>query len=270
MSTKKELIKQVFDKAERESGKTTKNGLSEYLVIKLDEKVGLRISERTLIRYYDAYIVETGSQNAIEVDSHILNKLSQYLSYTCFEHFSNPNEFILDKRGGGQIHRPMALMEDIGRIIEGGLHINIQNIIKVSDFIRNNKGMSLGIMGMLIASGSLTYFNGYAEKKDHMYWKNDEYKLTSASDRNPKHKVIPLDSIQFKYFKKINRPDTLYVDNAMNNVWYSKHENKVDFFTMDGVNPDNGKDLSPVSVIILKKYAGKNNNKLSLNNTHSK
>lgn len=256
MSTKKQLVQEVFDKAKKESGKSTKNGLSEYLVIRLEEKVRFDISERTLIRYYDTYIINSTKKDEIEIDSHILDKLSQYLGYQCFERFINRNEFILDGIGEGHIQRPLGLSQDLTKVAEGGLHINIHNIIRLPDFIKNNKGMSAGVMGVLIATGSFAHFEGYFQKKDHMYWNGVEYRLTAAHDRNPTHTVIPLDTVSFTYFKKITRPDTLDVDNGMNKVWYSKYQNKVEFFTMDGTNPDNHKELKPVSQGILEKYAG--------------
>jgi len=257
MSTKKQLVQEVFDKAKKEAGKSTKNGLSEYLVIRLEEKVRFSISERTLIRYYDTYVINSTKKDEIEIDSHTLDKLSQYLGYQCFERFINRNEFILDGVDAVNVHRPLGFSQDLTKIAEGGLHINIQNIIRLPDFIKNNKGMSVGIMGALIATGSFAHFEGYFQKKDHMYWNGVEYRLTTAQDRNPKHAVIPLDTVQFKYFKKITRPDTLDLDNGMNKVWYSKYRNKVEFFTMDGTNPDNNKELKSVSQGILEKYAGK-------------
>lgn len=255
MSTKKQLLQEVFNKAGQESGKSTKNGLSEYLVLKLEEKLDTKISERTLIRYYDVYILETVKKDNIEIDLYILNKLSQYLGYSCFAHFSNPNDFVFDELNGGYVRRFFEL-QDFYKIVQGGLNINIQNIIKIPDFIRNNKAMSLGFVGLFIATSSFAHLNGYFQKKDHMYWNGTEYRLTTALDLNPKHDVIRLDTIKFKYFKKITRPDTLDIDNGLDNVWYSKYQNKVEFFTMDGKNPDNQKELRPVSERIILKYAG--------------
>lgn len=257
MSTKKQLIQEVFDKAKQESGKSKKNGLSEYLVIKLEEKLDFKISERTLIRYYDAFVSENVKKESIEIDSYILNSFSKYLGYSCFEHFSNPNDFILDKETGGSIHRPFGL-QDLSKILSGGLHVNIQNIIKIPDFIRNNKGMSLGFISVLIAGGSFAQFNGCFQKEDHMYWNGTEYRLTTAVDLNPKHEVLVLDSVKFKYFKKITRTDTLSIDDAYE-VYYSKFQNKVDFFTVDGVNPENKKNLKPATPLIIGKYADNQN-----------
>lgn len=88
-----------------------------------------------------------------------------------------------------------------------------------------------------------------------MYWNGVEYRLTFKTDLNPKHTVIPLDTVKFKYFRKITRPDTLDIVNGLNNVWYSKYQNKVEFFTMDGVNPDNHKALKPVTERIIQIHA---------------
>jgi hypothetical protein len=60
-----------------------------------------------------------------------------------------------------------------------------------------------------------------------------------------------------KLLKKITRPDTLTVENALGKVWYDKSNNKVEFFTHYGKHPENGKALKDVSETILEKYAKK-------------
>ncbi len=89
-----------------------------------------------------------------------------------------------------------------------------------------------------------------------MYWDGTEYKITSCEDRNPHREIIPIDTIKLNYFKKITRPDTLTVKNALGKVWYSKSDNVVEFFTMDGVNPDNDKGLLIATKHMLRKHAG--------------
>ena len=37
-------------------------------------------------------------------------------------------------------------------------------------------------------------------------------------------------------------------------VWYSKKNNVVQFFNMDGVNPENDAELRKISEIIIEKY----------------
>ena len=91
-----------------------------------------------------------------------------------------------------------------------------------------------------------------------MYWNGNRYILTTIQDKDPSHEVIPANEVLVNYFEKITKPDTLTVRNAIGKVWYSKHQNKVEFFTMDGKNPENGKELHPATEHMIEKYAGKN------------
>ena len=45
--------------------------------------------------------------------------------------------------------------------------------------------------------------------------------------------------------------------NALGKTWYSKYNSEVEFFTDDGVDPDNGRELRKTSSLIIYKYAGK-------------
>ena len=51
----------------------------------------------------------------------------------------------------------------------------------------------------------------------------------------------------------MERLDTITRDNY-ESLWYSKYRNKVEFFTADGINPENGKALNKVSKRIFEKY----------------
>jgi len=88
-----------------------------------------------------------------------------------------------------------------------------------------------------------------------MYWNGDRYVLTFMNDKNPSHKVVPADEVLVNYFQRITRPDTLKRKNGIGKIWYSKYQNKVEFFTMDGKNPDNNRELKPATEHILGKYA---------------
>lgn len=120
-------------------------------------------------------------------------------------------------------------------------------------------GMGIGALVLTLVAG-LAYGGGVDVFKSPkcMYWDGNEYKVTSCNDMNPKHKLIPIDTVRLKYFKKITRPDTLTVENGLGNSWYTKYDNEVEFFTMDGINPDNGKSLRDATEHMITKYAGEN------------
>jgi hypothetical protein len=53
------------------------------------------------------------------------------------------------------------------------------------------------------------------------------------------------------------RKDTLTNQNALGRTWYSKYYNEGEFFTDDGIDPDNGRELRKSTSLIIYKYAGK-------------
>mgnify|MGYP000857686014 CR=1 FL=1 len=57
--------------------------------------------------------------------------------------------------------------------------------------------------------------------------------------------------------KKITRPDTLTVENALGKVWYAKSNRRVEFFTHHGIHPENGKTLREATAYMIEKYAKK-------------
>ena len=82
-----------------------------------------------------------------------------------------------------------------------------------------------------------------------MFWTGKEYIPANCSETA--NGLIALDMKLVNNFKKITMPDTI---TSIKNVWYSKHQNVVEFFTADGVNPENGKDVRPVTTYIFEKY----------------
>ncbi|KQS92993.1 hypothetical protein [Chryseobacterium sp. Leaf394] len=313
MSVKKKLINEVFKKARKDSGRVTKNALSTYLSFLFAERFDFSISDRTLIRYFDKYVEETGDLRESRIDDEILDRFSEYLGFNNFENFANNGETVSDVFSEETFVKSFVNAKNDSDSKENIIHITIQNIIKVPEFLTKHKGMSLGVLGIILAGAGFTKFNqpekidtpetlisqnietpqeskfsdntqpknGEAgihyhtisqenksdqalpkmmalESKNHMYWNGYRYVLTFIDDKNPSHNVVPADDVLVNYFQKIKRPDTLNPNNGIGKTWYSKHQNKVEFFTMDGKNPENHKELRPATEHILLKYAGEN------------
>lgn len=273
MSNKKLLIQEVFKRARNESGKEAKSAIASYLEDHFD-KQNFGISGKTFIRYYEDYIVGNKERN---IPSDILDKLSQYLEYKNFSDFSRT--FIKDNCETNSTTIKINVDEDEESITEklSKIIINITNkpIFTMPEFMTRQS--SLGIGGLVII---LLFFTGNAflshkkgkeanissmnfftsepiKPQECMYWGGNEYKLAYCNDKNPQHdNLVPIDTIQLKYFKKITRPDTLTVENSMGIVWYDKSNNNVEFFTNYGKHPENGKMLKDVTERILNNYAG--------------
>lgn len=267
MSKKKLLIHEVFEKVKKDfPAENTKNGWCKELVDYFEKKLGFIINERTFVRYYDACIRDNKEPNIKDIK--ILNKLSEYVGYKDFAHFSNT--FI--KKEEKEKSTTVRIDVDDNELFGKGIKIFITQHFNLPKLIQEN---GLGIAGIFIIGSVLlgTYKMPKGEDKTEndtelgiigdakvnrncMYWDGTEYKVTSCEDRNPHREVIPIDTIKLQYFKKITRPDTLTEKNALGKTWYSKSDNVVEFFTMDGVNPENDKSLMIATKHMLRKHAG--------------
>jgi hypothetical protein len=151
--------------------------------------------------------------------------------------------------------------------------ITVTPTVFFSDVFKKN---GLGIIEMtfvlLMVTGGVVFSNNKIPKplgwmsgwgapatdKPYMYWDKDRYMATDSSSIHSRAEVLPMHSYAFINMKKIMRPDTLTVDNAMGKVWYDKSNNHVEFFTSFGKHPENEKTLKQVSEHILEIYAGEN------------
>lgn len=91
-------------------------------------------------------------------------------------------------------------------------------------------------------------------KGECMYWTGDHYEPVPCTTKIENASVIALDTIKVKYFKRITHCDTITVK-AMGSVWYSKINNKVEFYTAPGNHPVQTEyHLKPATKYIIAKY----------------
>lgn len=88
-----------------------------------------------------------------------------------------------------------------------------------------------------------------------MYWAGDHYEAVACDQQVSNALVVPVDRTRLKYFKKIARPDTITLK-SISHVWYSKINNKIEFFTASGYHPIYPYYLKPITKYIIEKYAG--------------
>jgi hypothetical protein len=285
MSKKKLLIHEVFKRIKKSSEKNTKGGLASDLADYLEENLSFVISKRTLIRYYEAYI-EREEDEDIDIELYILNRLSQYLDFDNYEDFSNT----IEKKGedASKTTVKIGVDDNVVSSVNGMPNVNVtitntnsnnnEQHFKVPDFIKKN---GLGILEMtfvlLLVTGGVVFPNTKDDNsqsstnttvstlwgksdtdKKYMYWNGERYIATDSSDLGPQIEVVPMNQYNFRNLKKVMRPDTLTVDNALEKFWYDKNNNEVDFFTSFGINPESGKALKDVTEHILKTHAGEN------------
>lgn len=268
MSKRKLLINKVFEKAKEDSGKISKNGLASFLWVYFEEHLNFTISERTFVRYYEDYVLGNYER---DIEPEKLDKLSQYLDYKDFTDFSRT--FIKKDDEANKTTVKISVDNDEESLSEklSNIIINITNEqnFKMPDFMKKN-GMGIMEIAFLIClmTGSVFFskkpegkalgFTGILQSGVHcMYWDKSEYKPVDCQDKNPiyNHRV-PFDYERMEYFKRIERKDTLTVDNAFGKVWYSKYNGGVEFFTSDGIDPNNGRELRKATEYIIDKYGG--------------
>ncbi|WP_379969491.1 hypothetical protein [Epilithonimonas sp. UC225_85] len=300
MSNKKLLIREVFEKGKRESGRDSKNGIALFLILYFEENLKFNIVEKTLVRYYDALIRD--DKDDYNIDNQTLDKLSQYLKFKNFSDFCKTESFT-KKNSDSSFTSVKVSIDDEGDYgkVNPNITINVTTnpILKLQEFLTKHSNMGIVgvvLLGSLIA-GSKVYkadekvpdktivqdsvfqnnipfvensaaqtvvyvpqlianIPGNKEKRSEiflkqcMYWNGKEYIPEDCNDT--KNGLVAIDMKLVANFKKITRPDTI---SSIKNVWYSKCKNVVEFFTDNGINPENGRDLRPLTPYMLEKYA---------------
>lgn len=275
MSKIKLLIHEVFKQAREESDKDTKNGLASYLWLYFKEDLGFEITDKSFARYYDAYIL---GGKEIQIQSDRLDKMSEYVGFRNFSDFSRT--FVKNDESSNKTTVKISVDKDEETLTEklSNIIINITNEqhFKMSDFMKQN---GLGIMevalllclvtGNVVFSNNKKISNGSSfpssfmsglqagTDKKYMYWGGERYIATDSSFIRPGLEVKAMNEHVFLHFRKIKRKDTLTEANALGKTWYSKFYGNVEFFTDDGVDPENGRELRKSTSTIIYKYAGK-------------
>ncbi|MBL7881354.1 MAG: hypothetical protein JNN23_16085 [Chryseobacterium gambrini] len=253
---KRRLLEEVFKKASDNTTERSFSGILKSLERDLLDDFRISLSYRTFETYYKAIVDNDGDYN---IKPAILDDLSKYLEYDDFRSFCLDWKTI-----------EYTVSQTLSKIV-----INITNkpIFNLPDVFKKN---GLGIMEMvfvlLLVTGGVVFSNNKTSKplgwmsgwgapatdKPYMYWDKDRYMATDSSSLHSRVEVVPMRDFAFINMKKIMRPDTLTVDNAMGKVWYDKSNNHVEFFTSFGKHPENEKTLKEVSEHILETYAGQN------------
>jgi len=120
---------------------------------------------------------------------------------------------------------------------------------------RSTKRLAATVMlSLALATGGAWLLKGITEPRFSggcMYWSEDHYKPIACDQKIPNVMIIALDTVKLKNFRKITRPDTItYL--AIGKVWYSKIDNKFEFFTSGGEHPVvYGRRLKPITKYII-------------------
>ncbi|WP_288438248.1 hypothetical protein [uncultured Chryseobacterium sp.] len=274
MSKRKLLIQAVFEQAKKESGRDTKSGIASYLWTYFEEHLNYIISDKTFIRYYEAFLE---NDKEVNINPDRLDKLSQYVGYNSFKDFNYTFEKKIEKEGDSTTSvrflldgEEISVPEKIFQII---IKISNNSNFNVPDFVKKNGlGVIEFVFVVLLVTGGLVFSNKIDDKKgkentfgiasfispakNYMYWNGDKFVETDSSYIGPEFEVVAKNEHKIRYFKRITRKDTMNVENSIGKTWYSKVNGKVEFFTMDGTDPDNKKELKRATEYIIRKYSG--------------
>lgn len=263
---KKKLLEDVFEKAKNNTYETSFSGILKDLEIDLRDKFKIQLSYKTFETYYKS-VVKNSKDLTIKPST--LNDLSRYLEYENFKNFCEKNP-ILDQTSSIKVSidgkEETSAIKNFSDII-----INITNspIFTIPEFVTRHKN-SLGLVGIFIVFGFLLKKSDYFQEnkvnqvksiadlkkneKECMYWNGEKYIPVFCDENKAGFHIEQLDPDKLKLMK-ITQPDTLNAKNALGKVWYDKTNNKVEFFTHYGKNPENGKTLKDLTEVILEKYA---------------
>ncbi len=278
---KKKLIEDVFEKASNETSEKSFSGILKYLERSLFDNFKITLSYKTFENYYLQIVQNEQDYN---IKALTLDDLSNYLGYDNFKTYCAEWKTVeysakesLSKVVINIVNKPLLKMPDfltknsnlgmVGILLCGTLVVGskiykadepVAPAPKIKSLIRQDEpsvAEKSSVQTVVYVPQIMASLPVEKEKvseisvKQCMFWDGREYiPMECNSSENG---LIAIDIKKVKNFKKITRTDTVM---SSENLWYSKHHNMVEFFTSDGVNPENGKDLRPVSDYIFEKY----------------
>ncbi|KFC22478.1 hypothetical protein IO90_05965 [Chryseobacterium sp. FH1] len=265
---KKTLVKTAFEQAEKELKKenASKNYLAGYLSTHFEGLFGSAKTDKMFERYYTDLVQKNQDRF---IDEITLDQLSKYVGYKDYEDFCK--NFTFTKKINDSTTLKFSIDDEEQSLKGTNFNFTLLNspVFNLQEFL--TKQSNLGIIGAILCGGLFVGNKMYkaderspeivnnenklgllAETKQCMYWNGKQYIPEDCNQ--PKDDLIAIDPKKIANFKKITKPDTI---SSVRGIWYSKYQNEVEFFTADGINPENGKSLNPLTERILDKYTNK-------------
>ncbi|MDW5291025.1 hypothetical protein [Formosa sp. PL04] len=238
---KKRLFQDLFIKAEKQSGKNTKHGLSSHLENVFTEDLKFPVSKITFVRYYEKYVDESEAITN-NPSTELLNKVSEFLNYNSYE------DYVTKKDVNAELKIQAVHIE------EDKVRSNTAKINRSYGFIKAHK-LTI-ILVVLLSTGFMCF---YAINKQHwMVWDGHRYTETEFdSERYNLGQLKLFNEDRISNFNKVDADcETLFFDSDGSvQIWYGKNLNKeLEYFTSYGLHPETGKTLDPITKYMIKKY----------------
>ncbi|CAI8859037.1 hypothetical protein [Chryseobacterium sp. IT-36CA2] len=252
---KKKLLEEVYEKGTQEAVETSFTGIAKHIERSLKDDYNITLTYKSFETYYKSIVENEEDYN---IKRAILDDLCKYIDYDSFLNYCLEWKTI-----------EYAINHTVSKIV-----INITNkpVITWPSAVKNGFGIAEFAFIFLLLTGSVAFSNSKKDisgfgnvvrgiiggkldiDKKYMYWNGERYIATDENFIGPTYQSIAMDKDLFNHFKKITRPDTLTLGNSSRKVWCSKYNNEVNFFTMDGVNPDNNKELKLATDHMINTY----------------
>ena len=262
---KKILVKTAFEQAEKELKKenVSKNYLAGYLSTHFEGLFGSAKTDKMFERYYTDLVQKNQDRY---IDEITLDQLSKYVGYKDYDDFCK--NFKFEKKLNESTTLRFSIDDEEHSVKGSNFNFTLFNspVFNLQEFL--TKQSNLGIIGVILCGGLFVGNKMYrsddktpeivnngkglgilSSPKQCMYWNGKEYipEYCNKTQNN----LVAVDLKKLANFKRITRPDTI---SSVRNIWYSKYQNEVEFFTDNGINPENGSDLRPLTNRILEKY----------------
>lgn len=284
LSKKKKLIEDVFEKASSETTEQSFSGIAKALERSLLDDLKVCLSYKSFENYYSKLVENDEDYN---IKPLILDDLSRYLDYNSFREYCEEWKTVeystkesISKVVINIVNKPLLRMPEFltkhsslgiaGAIICGsflvGSKVNnadgaLQQKAFVEDKVFQDKYFDPQevrvetVVYLPQKSSNITISAAGSDDNapKYMYWDGHSFVASEEGYKGPEFKVVPMDENQLRYFQKITRTDTI-TERSLGKIWYSKYKNVVEFFTADGVNPENGKELKHLTKHMFDTY----------------
>lgn len=144
--------------------------------------------------------------------------------------------------------------------VEGTVAYFVKPVGNSHKFITTRRKTAFIALATILFVSLTGFFIHRSTEPRCMVWKKDHYEMIDCEQETAIglfaiDKIRPYSEALFEGMRKIVPTDTTTFFNGEDAVlFYSKQNNKCEYFTMPGKNPETGKNLSPVSRHIIHKH----------------
>ncbi len=244
----KKLFVEVFEKAVKETGKNSKNGLSVFLSEQITQDFGYSINKKTITRYYEKYI-EGSEEIRSDPKLDLQHALAKYLGYKDYSDFVKNVDFIKDV-DEVETEKEVTIFEKVGE----KKNEKEEEIIKPKG---TNFRKLIPFGGAFLCIALVVYFLIQPKNSGCMIWVEDHYEKTLCGENyNPR--IIPLDNKLLKNCKKVALDTSMvFFKEGKPLYWYAKVNRQIEFFTCQNLHRNSKEKLTPISETIIRKYVYK-------------